>query len=72
MAGKLTPKQHALLVRIGREGWVAARPRRGTSAAALYLAGFAEWDDQAGRGTYWLKITEAGLAALKAQPMEGE
>lgn len=63
MSGKLTKAQRALLEKIKLEP-KAVRPARGSAAQALFLAGYAEWDDQAGGGNWWLMITPAGRAAL--------
>ncbi len=61
---KLTKAEIRLLKKLAHSD-VACAPRSGTSAIALRLAGYADWDGEAGRSKWWLSITDEGRAALK-------
>lgn len=66
MAVKLTKAELALLKRIEVEEQACAY-RAGSAAHGLWLADLAEWNDRAGAGLWWLKITPAGRQALQEQ-----
>jgi hypothetical protein len=61
---KLSKAAATLLGRLEHDE-LPCHPRRNRAAMELRHADYAEWNDQAGNGLWWLRITPAGRAALE-------